>query len=70
MGHDTFLNKFKDVFEKVQKIQKMKESDDFKKKIFCKLCEFNVKKDLKEFKEHLEDPTHIDKMKELRKEFI
>jgi hypothetical protein len=48
----------------------MKESDDFKKKIFCKLCEFNVKKDLKEFKEHLEDPTHIDKMKELRKEFI
>ena len=70
IGHDTFLNKFKDVFEKVQKIQKMKESDDFKKKIFCKLCEFNVKKDLKEFKEHLEDPTHIDKMKELRKEFI
>lgn len=70
IGHDIFLNKFDDVHKKVEKIQEIKKSNEFKKKIFCKLCEFNVKENLEEFKEHLEDPTHIDKMKELRKEFI
>ena len=69
-GHDYFLNNFKDVHVKVEKIMEMKNTDDFKNKIFCKLCEFNVKDDLNEFKEHLESETHLDKMKELRKEFI
>ena len=49
---------------------KKKETDDFKKKIFCKLCGFEVKGELDEFKEHLDSDIHKDKMKELRKEFI
>ena len=45
----------------------MKKTDNFKKEIFCKLCEFHVKEDLEEFKEHLDDETHKDKIKELRR---
>ena len=63
------LNEFIYVHEKVKKIQEMKKTDEFKNEIFCKLCEFYVKDDLKEFKEHLEDEDHKKKMKELRNEF-
>ena len=70
IGHDTFLNNFKSVHEKVEEIMKMKETEDFKNKIFCKLCGFNIKEDLNEFKDHLDSDIHKDKMKELRKEFI
>ena len=69
-GHDDFLNQFEEVHKKVEEIQEEKKTDNFKKKIFCKLCEFHVKNDLEEFKEHLDDETHKDKMKELRREFI
>jgi len=61
-GHDYFLNKFKDVHEKVDEIQEMKKTDDFKEKIFCKLCEFHVKDYLKEFKELLDYEVHKDKI--------
>ena len=70
IGHEHFLNNFKDVHKKVDDIMKKKETDDFKKKIFCKLCGFEVKGELDEFKEHLDSDIHKDKMKELRKEFI
>ena len=70
IGHDYFLNNFKDVHKKVEEIMNMKKTDDFKRKIFCKLCGFEVKEDLDEFKEHLDSDIHKDKMKELRKEFI
>ena len=45
----------------------MKKTDNFKKEIFCKLCEFHVEEDLEEFKEHLDDETLKDKIKELRR---
>jgi len=61
---------FKDVHIKVKNIMELKTTDGFKSQIFCKLCDFYVKNDLDEFKDHLEDGTHKDKMKELRKEFI
>ena len=70
IAHDVFFNNFKNVHEKVKEIMEIKTTADFKSKIFCKLCEFYIKDDLNEFKEHLEDEIHKDKMKELRKEFI
>ena len=42
---------------------------NLKKKIMCKLCNFNVKDDIIEFKRHLESPEHQYRLKELRKEF-
>ena len=70
IGHEYFLNNFKDVHKKVEEIMDMKKTDDFKRKIFCKLCGFEIKEELDEFKEHLNSDIHKDKMKELRKEFI
>ena len=70
IGHDLFLNNFKDVHKKVAEIMEIKKTEDFKSKIFCKLCGFTVKNDLMEFKDHLDDNIHKDKLKELRKEFI
>ena len=70
IGHEYFLNNFKDVHKKVEDIMNEKKTDDFKKKIFCKLCGFEVKEELDEFKDHLNSDIHKDKMKELRKEFI
>ena len=70
IGHDLFLNNFKDVHKKVAEIMEIKKTEDFKNKIFCKLCGFTVKNDLIEFKDHLDDNIHKDKLKELRKEFI
>ncbi len=69
-GHEYFLNNFKDVKKKVEEIMNVKKTDDFKKKIFCKLCGFEVKEDLSEFNDHLNSDIHKDKMKDLRKEFI
>ena len=67
---NVYLNNFKSIHERVAKIMEQKESEDFKKKIFCQLCHFNVKNDLNEFKQHITDKIHEDRLKELRREFI
>ena len=66
---DEYKNRFSRIKEKVKKIMKEKESEDFKKLICCKLCGFNVEKKINEFKEHLSTKNHKLKMEELRKEF-
>ena len=67
---DVFINDFEKIHQRVEMILMEKKSDDFKKKIFCKLCNFNVRNDLKEFKDHLKDKLHEERLKDLRKEFI
>ena len=67
---NDFENNFSTIKEKNQNILKEKEKDEFKERIFCKLCGFHVKKDLKEFKDHLNSKQHKEKMEELKREFI
>ena len=67
---NVYINNFENIHERVTKIMEEKNTDDFKKKIFCKLCHFNVKNNLREFKDHLRDKIHEERLKELRKEFI
>ena len=66
---ESFVNDFIEYKNKLKKIIEYKNSDEFKKKIMCKLCNFNVKDDMIEFKRHLESPEHQYRLKELRKEF-
>ena len=65
-----YLNNFENVLKKVEEIKKWKESDDFKKTIECKLCDFTVDKKLSEFKSHLNNKFHKSNMEELKKEFL
>ena len=67
---NIYINDFENIHQRTEAILQEKNSDDFKKKIFCKLCNFNIKDDLKEFKEHLTDKLHLERLKDLRKEFI
>ena len=66
-----YLNNFENSLKKVEQIIKWKETDDFKKTIECKLCDFTIdKKKLSEFKKHLCDKFHKSSMEELKKEFL
>ena len=67
---NIYITDFQSIHERVAKIMEDKDSDDFKKKIFCKLCHFTVRNNLREFKDHLRDKIHEERLKELRKEFI
>ena len=66
---DEYKTRFSSIKEKVKKILKEKETEDFKKLICCKLCGFTVDKNVEEFKVHLTTKNHKAKMEELRKEF-
>ena len=70
LDEKEYLNNFENVLKKVEQIMKWKESDDFKKTIECKLCDFTVEKKLSEFKKHLHDKFHKSNMEELKKEFL
>ena len=67
---ECFLNDFKDIKQKVERIMEFKRKDEFKKQIFCKLCNFHIKNDMSEFKTHIISKDHQEKLKELRREFI
>ena len=67
---EYFLNDFEDIREKIDNIMYGKTKPEFLKKIFCKLCDFYVKNDVSEFRNHLKDKEHEHKLQELRKEFI
>ena len=67
---DSFSNDFFYIRNKIDEILLEKNEPEFRSKIFCKLCNFYVKKDIEEFKSHLKDKEHEEKMKELRREFI
>ena len=67
---NIFINDFESIYQKVKIILEEKDTEDFKKKIFCKLCNFYVNKNLKEFDSHLKDCLHLEKLKELQREFI
>ena len=67
---ECFMNDFKDIKNKIERIMEFKRKDEFKDQIFCKLCNFHVKNDLSEFKIHLISKDHQEKLKELRREFI
>ena len=66
---ESFVNDFIEYKKKLEKINRYKNSDEFKEKIVCKLCNFNVKDDLIEFCRHLDSAEHKYRLKELRKEF-
>jgi len=66
---ESFVNDFIEYKTKLKKIIEYKNSDEFKKKIMCKLCNFRVKGEMIEFKKHLESLEHQCRLKELRKEF-
>ena len=65
-----FMNNFENIKKKVEEIIKWKESDDFKKSLQCKLCDFVVDKKISEFKKHLHDKFHKKNMEDLKKEFL
>ena len=65
-----YLHKFENILKKVEQIIKYKDTDEFKRSIECKLCDFNVKAKLGEFKKHLNDKFHKQNMEELNKEFL
>ena len=67
---NIYINDFENVHQRVEMIMQEKKSEDFKKKIFCKLCNFHIKNELREFKEHIKDKIHLERLKELRKEYI
>ena len=67
---NIYINDFQNIHEKVERIMENKNSEEFKKQIFCKLCNFHVQNDLKEFKQHINEKIHEERLKELRKEFI
>ena len=67
---EPFMNDFFNQRKKIHDITEDKKRDDFKNNIFCKLCSFYVKEDVSEFKEHLKDKEHEERMEELRREFI
>ena len=66
---ESFVYDFIEYKNKLKKIIEYKNSDEFKKKIMCKLCDFTVKGEMIEFNRHLESPEHQYRLKELRKEF-
>ena len=70
INEETFINDFMDIKKKIDEINEEKKRPEFKNKIFCKLCGFNVKYDLSEFKAHLREKDHEERLKELRREFI
>ena len=67
---ESYINDFEEIKNKIEKIMNEKNKPEFKKKIFCKLCDFYVKNDINEFRNHLKDKEHEHKLHELRKEFI
>ena len=42
----------------MEEIIKWKESDEFKKSLECRLCDFTVDKKIGEFKKHLHEKFH------------
>ena len=67
---DDYNNGFRKVNEKSSEIIAEKKSKEFKKNICCKLCGFVVEKDVKEFKSHLNNKNHKERMEELKREFL
>ena len=67
---NDYLNNFENIKKKVEEIIKWKETDDFRKKLECKLCDFTVEKKVGEFKKHLNEKFHKENMEELKKEFL
>ena len=67
---EDFMNNFEDIKKKVEEIIKWKESDEFKKSLECRLCDFTVDKKIGEFKKHLHEKFHKKNMEELKKEFL
>ena len=65
-----YVNDFKNIKQIVEKIMNEKKSEEFKNKIFCRLCKFKIEKDLNEFSEHLNSEEHKSNMLELKKEFL
>ena len=70
INEEDYKNDFKNIHKKVKQILIEKETEEFKKMICCKLCDFTVEKELKEFKEHINKKDHKEKMEELKKEFL
>ena len=66
---ESFVNDFIEYKTKLKKVIEYKNSDEFKNKIICKLCNFRVKGEMIEFNRHLESAEHQYRLKELRKEF-
>ena len=66
---ESFLNDFDEFKKKSEKIIQYKNTEEFKRKIICKLCNFSIKDDLLEFSKHLKSNEHKIKLGELRKEF-
>ena len=70
INEKSYVNDFADIRNKIEEIMEEKQKPEFKSQIFCKLCGFYVKNNIYEFKAHLKDKEHDEKMKELRREFI
>ena len=65
-----YVNCFENILKKVEEIIKFKETDEFRKSLECKLCDFTVEKKVGEFKRHLSIKFHNENMEELKKEFL
>ena len=66
---DDYKNDFQKIHQKLKGILLEKENKEFKNLICCKLCGFTIKKNIREFKDHLNKKSHKEKMEELKMEF-
>ena len=67
---EDYKNDFIQIHKKVEKILIEKEKKDFKKMICCKLCDFTVERNIRQFNQHILKKCHRERMEELKKEFL
>ena len=67
---EDYKNDFIQIHKKVEKILMEKEKKDFKKMICCKLCDFTVERNIRQFNQHILKKCHRERMEELKKEFL
>ena len=67
---EDYRNDFIQIHQKVEKILMEKEKKDFKKMICCKLCDFTVERNIRQFNQHILKKCHRERMEELKKEFL
>ena len=67
---EDYKNDFVQIHQKVEKILMEKDKKDFKKMICCKLCDFTVEKNIRQFNQHFLKKSHRERMEELKKEFL
>ena len=68
-NHDAYFNNFASSKKILCKILKNKNSEIFKSKLYCKLCNFRVTENINEFISHINSDSHKISLSDLKNEF-